>query len=67
MKVGLGLSVRPRPRKKGNLPMTDASRPHRLVEVYEVVCWRCRRTIELPASARPYRCFHCGASLVVEW
>jgi hypothetical protein len=32
-----------------------------------VVCWRCHRTIELSASARPYRCFHCGALLVIEW
>jgi hypothetical protein len=47
--------------------MIDASRLRHRSEVYEVFCWRCHRTIELPASARPYRCFHCGALLVIEW
>jgi len=47
--------------------MIDAPRPRRRIEVFEVACWRCRRTIHLPASARPYRCVNCGALLVIEW
>jgi len=44
----------------------DPPRERRQVEIYVVVCWRCRRTVELPADARPYQCFHCGALLVIE-
>jgi hypothetical protein len=47
--------------------MIDAPRPRRRFEVFEVDCWRCRRTIQLPVSAPPYHCPHCSAALDIEW
>ena len=35
-------------------------------ETYYLICWRCAREVELPASARRHSCPHCGASLVVD-
>jgi DNA-directed RNA polymerase subunit RPC12/RpoP len=46
---------------------TDSPRPPRRIEVFEVTCWRCARTVDLPVSLRPYRCLACGALLLIEW
>jgi DNA-directed RNA polymerase subunit RPC12/RpoP len=45
-------------------PPPDAQRRRM---VYALECWRCHRAVELPASARPYHCLHCGAMLLIEW
>jgi LSD1 subclass zinc finger protein len=52
---------------KAESPMIDAPRLRHRIEVYEVICWRCRRTIELPASARPHRCPYCDTPLTIQW
>jgi DNA-directed RNA polymerase subunit RPC12/RpoP len=39
----------------------------RQIEVYSLVCWRCRHAVELAANQRPYRCGHCGMLLVIAW
>ena len=48
-------------------PMGDAARPQPRCEVFELVCWRCQRTVELPVPSAPYRCPCGGALLLIEW
>jgi len=36
-------------------------------ETYRLICWRCDREVELPASARQFSCPYCGVSLTVDW
>lgn len=50
-----------------NEPEPVTPRPRRSREVYAVECYRCHRSLELPATGGPCRCYHCGALLLIEW
>jgi DNA-directed RNA polymerase subunit RPC12/RpoP len=39
----------------------------RTVDVYELRCWTCHRTVELPANAVAHRCPGCDTRLEIEW
>jgi DNA-directed RNA polymerase subunit RPC12/RpoP len=40
-------------------------------EVYKLTCYRCARTVELPAGkpeqTERFACPHCGAALCLDW
>lgn len=41
---------------------------NRHVDIYVVMCWRCTREVELPATGEdPYRCPVCEVLLVIDW
>jgi hypothetical protein len=42
--------------------MTEQPKPRR-TEVFEVLCWRCNREVELPASKRLFLCPICHIEL----
>jgi hypothetical protein len=56
---GLGLSDRGASRQ-------IAVRPRRDQETYEIQCWRCRRTLEVPVVP-PFHCPRCGGPLALVW
>jgi DNA-directed RNA polymerase subunit RPC12/RpoP len=47
--------------------IAEAHRPMRTVDVCEVRCWTCHRTVELPANAAAHRCPSCDTKLEIEW
>jgi hypothetical protein len=38
----------------------------RIVDVYEVRCYKCHRTVEMPANAAAHRCPSCDTKLEIE-
>jgi hypothetical protein len=47
--------------------MTNAPRPPRHTETFELECWRCRCGVEIAVCETPYWCCLCGARLVIQW
>jgi rRNA maturation endonuclease Nob1 len=41
-------------------------RQSRNVEVYELVCFRCRSKVEFPCG-EPHKCTRCGVQFVIQW
>lgn len=39
----------------------------RMVEIYELLCWACRRVQQLRAVDGNHKCPNCGESLAVRW